>query len=109
MEQLLTRLTKGSSWLHDANEQLLAMEYIGRGTELEIAFLDAIDLWDNLDMALRNTYSDYRGCVLDGKTCAGDAPVRCRWCGNSQAHGEKEGGYEKNIYGSRTRVPPQDY
>ena len=81
MNQLLTRLRNGETWLRGTSEQLLAMEHVGRGTELEIAFLDAVDLWDNLDMALRNLYPDFRGCVLDGKACAGDAPVRCRACG----------------------------
>ena len=81
MNQLLTRLRNGETWLHDTSERLLAMEHVGIGTELEVAFLDAIGLWDDLDMALRNIYPDFQGCVLDGKTCAGDAPVRCRWCG----------------------------
>ena len=81
MEQLLTRLRNGETWLHDACEQLLAMEGIGRGTQLEAQFLDAMILWDELDMTLRNIYPEFQGCVLDGKTCAGDAPVRCCWCG----------------------------
>ena len=84
MNQLLTRLRNGETWLRDTNERLLAMECIGCGTELEVAFLDAIDLWDNLDMALRNIYPEFTGCVLgEGQECAGSAPIRCRSCGKA--------------------------
>ena len=79
MNQLLTRLRNGSVWLSDCQDRLRMKEW---GDQDETAaFLDAIDLWDNLDMALRNIYPEFTGCVLGaGQECAGDAPVRCRWC-----------------------------
>lgn len=80
MEQLLTRLKKGVAWLTDAQERLLAMERVGRGTELETQFLDAIALWDSLDMALWNIYPEFQGCVLAPNKCLSDAPIRCRGC-----------------------------
>ena len=79
MNQLLTRLRKGSIWLSDCQYRLL-MKVWGDLDETE-AFLEAIDLWDNLDLALRNIYPEFQGCVLgEGQECAGSAPVRCRHC-----------------------------
>ena len=57
------------------------MYNVGLGTQLEVDFLDAIDLWDNLDKALHGIFPDFKSCVLgEGRECAGDAPVRCRAC-----------------------------
>ena len=81
MNQLLTRLRNGETWLRDTNEQLLAMEHVGRGTELESSFLDAIELYCQLEMLLRSVYPTYEGCVLgEGQMCEATATVRCRHC-----------------------------
>lgn len=89
MEQLLKRLRSGEAWLRNANVQLLAMEDVGVGSYLEAQFLDALELWDSLDVVLRNIYPEFIGCVLgEGKACGYTSVVRCRWCANTMQHGE---------------------
>lgn len=81
MEQLLKRLMNGTKWLEDTQERLLAMEHVGIGSELEAQFLDAIELWDDLDKAVRGIYPDFQGCVLGNiPSCKPASPIRCRGC-----------------------------
>ena len=81
---LMLRLQKGAAWLKSRNALLFGMEHVGRGSQEEGEFLEAIELWDALDYTLRFVY-DYKGCSLgEGKTCPDTATVRCRDCGEME-------------------------
>ena len=79
MERIIGRLRKGQSWLTAENDALLALPDIGLGSPQETRFLEALDLWDNLDQLLRSIYGFTR-CPMVG-VCQRDAPVICRACG----------------------------
>jgi len=86
----LRRLHKGMEWLTEVDKRLRAIQ--DRDKRLVARFLEALDLWDNLDKMVRELYH-FEGCVLGpGQRCPDDAPVACRYCGSRNRPHWIEGG-----------------
>ena len=79
MERSIARLRKGQDWLIQEYDALMDMPDLGLGSRREAKFLEALDLWDNLDQMLRFIYG-FKSCPMIG-VCRRDAPVVCRACG----------------------------
>ena len=80
MNQLLSRLHKGHRWLTDTHLGMLSLDDIGRHSPLEAKFMDALDLWDGIELQLRELYN-YEGCITKEGQCPDSSPVACRHCG----------------------------
>ncbi len=77
-DEMVARLTKGQTWLTQTNALLCDQAH--EWTPLRRRFADALELWGQLETALRILWG-YEGCIHgpDGR-CPDDAVVRCMAC-----------------------------
>lgn len=79
--RILHRLRSGTAWLTEVDRRLRAVQ--DRDERLLSRFVEVLDAWDHLEKLLRVLY-DYQRCILSpGQGCPDDAPVACRYCGQT--------------------------
>lgn len=78
--KLLDRLQRGQKWLTAIHEELLGEEGAGLGSDKEIRFLEALDLWDSLEYQVRFVFGLVSCVHRDGTICPDTAPISCRHC-----------------------------